>query len=172
MNLPEVKVRKDFTKIIDHLGYETGVEVGVCKGHNAAYLLDNSNLKVLYGVENWSVRGCWRSKGWAKKRMAQYGDRFVWSIGKSTVEAKKFEDESLDFVYVDANHGYKHHKRDLYAWYPKVRKGGMFAAHDYVVAKGCGVIKAADEFFEEIGRKFFLTEEDPNDVNISYWLIK
>lgn len=42
-----------------------------------------------------------------------------------------FEDESLDFVYIDANHKYEFVKKDLEMWYPKVRKGGVFAGHDY-----------------------------------------
>lgn len=42
-----------------------------------------------------------------------------------------FDDESLDFVYIDANHKYEFVKKDLEMWYPKVRKGGVFAGHDY-----------------------------------------
>jgi hypothetical protein len=42
------------------------------------------------------------------------------------------KNESLDFVYIDANHKYDAVKKDLELWYPKVRKGGVFAGHDYL----------------------------------------
>jgi hypothetical protein len=43
-----------------------------------------------------------------------------------------FQNESLDFVYIDANHSYEHVKKDLELWFPKVKKGGIFAGHDYI----------------------------------------
>ena len=43
-----------------------------------------------------------------------------------------FNDESLDFVYIDANHKYEYVKQDISLWYPKVRKGGIVAGHDYL----------------------------------------
>jgi hypothetical protein len=49
----------------------------------------------------------------------------------STDAVEFFDDESLDFVYIDANHKYDFVKQDLELWYPKVRKGGVFSGHDY-----------------------------------------
>ncbi len=43
-----------------------------------------------------------------------------------------FPDESLDFVFIDANHKYDYVKEDIETWYPKVRKGGLFCGHDYI----------------------------------------
>ena len=40
------------------------------------------------------------------------------------------EDESLDFVFIDADHSYNGVMRDVEAWAPKVRKGGMIIGHD------------------------------------------
>jgi hypothetical protein len=53
---------------------------------------------------------------------------------KTTSEfaANMIKNESLDFVYIDANHKYDAVKKDLELWYPKVRKGGVFAGHDYL----------------------------------------
>jgi len=64
-----------------------------------------------------------------------------------TVEASKdFADESVDFVFVDADHTYEGCKRDIQAWWPKVKKGGLMAGHDYNV-KWPGVVIAVDELF-------------------------
>jgi hypothetical protein len=52
-------------------------------------------------------------------------------IRKLSVEGSKhFEDNSLDFVYIDGNHDYKYVLEDLKAWYPKVKKGGYLCGDD------------------------------------------
>ena len=45
---------------------------------------------------------------------------------------KLFKDESLDFVYIDANHAYDFVKEDLEMWWPKIKKGGYICGHDYI----------------------------------------
>lgn len=56
-----------------------------------------------------------------------------------------YEDESLDFVFIDASHKYEDVKEDLKAWYPKVKKGGIFSGHDY--PSWSEVVRAVDEYF-------------------------
>jgi hypothetical protein len=46
--------------------------------------------------------------------------------------SKLFSDESLDFVYIDANHTYESVKQDIDDWYRKVKKGGLVMGHDYL----------------------------------------
>ena len=43
-----------------------------------------------------------------------------------------FEDESLDFIYIDANHAYDFVVEDINLWFPKLKKGGIFSGHDYL----------------------------------------
>ena len=50
---------------------------------------------------------------------------------KSVEAAEKFEDESLDFVYIDSSHDFNTVNDDLKAWFPKVKKGGIVAGDDY-----------------------------------------
>jgi len=42
-----------------------------------------------------------------------------------------FEDESLDFVYIDANHEFRYIAEDLCEWTKKVKKGGIVSGDDY-----------------------------------------
>jgi hypothetical protein len=44
---------------------------------------------------------------------------------------KLYEDESLEFVYIDADHSKKGIRADLNNWFPKVKKSGVLAGHDY-----------------------------------------
>lgn len=62
---------------------------------------------------------------------------------ESAAAATDFEDGSVDFVFIDANHSYEHVKADIQAWLPKVRQGGLLSGHDY--GEPCGVKQAVDE---------------------------
>jgi hypothetical protein len=173
MDFTEIITRNDFHKIIDHYDLKVGVEIGVGVGSNAMHLLDNSGIEILYGVDNWSVRSSSKAQKSTKDNLAEYGERFKMLEMRSLEAVELFEDESIDFVYIDGNHRYKPVVEDIKAWYPKVRKGGFFGGHDYVVARGCGVIKAVDDYFEAIDREFYLTREPiDTNVNISFWMIK
>ena len=63
----------------------------------------------------------------------------------SATAATRYDDGSLDFVFIDADHTYEAVKRDISAWWPKVKSGGVLAGHDY---DETGVKKAVDEFAE------------------------
>ena len=42
-----------------------------------------------------------------------------------------YEDNSLDFVFIDASHKYIDVKEDIINWLPKIRKGGILAGDDF-----------------------------------------
>ena len=66
-----------------------------------------------------------------------------------TVEAARHvPDGTLDFVFIDADHTYEGCKRDIEAWLPKVRSGGMISGHDY---NWPSVRQAVDEAFPTVG---------------------
>jgi hypothetical protein len=58
--------------------------------------------------------------------------------------------DSLDFVYIDANHLYGYVAMDLMQWAGKVKKGGFIAGHDYFHPYGSlscrGIAPAVDGF--------------------------
>ena len=56
----------------------------------------------------------------------------VVKIKSTTIDAvKRFLDNSLDLVYVDADHEYESVKEDINNWLPKIKKGGFIAGHDF-----------------------------------------
>jgi glycosyltransferase involved in cell wall biosynthesis len=53
------------------------------------------------------------------------------TVGDSAESASQFEDGSMDFIFIDAAHDYDSVVKDLAAWWPKLKEGGIFAGHDY-----------------------------------------
>jgi SAM-dependent methyltransferase len=53
-------------------------------------------------------------------------------IQKHSIPAsKQFEFQSVDVVYIDADHHYEAVKKDILHWLPKVKNGGVLCGHDY-----------------------------------------
>jgi len=106
------------------------VELGVWFGRSAAYMaveIVNSGKDIkLDVVDNFLKSPIER----ATNSLAEFN--FVKVIQSNTSEAAKFyNNESLDFVFVDADHSAKGVSRDIQAWLPKVKNGGVIAGHDY-----------------------------------------
>ena len=83
-------------------------------------------------------------------------DKKVKLIRKFSAEAMlDFEDNSIDWIYIDGNHSYEFVKEDLNGWWPKLKSGGYLCGDDYIDGKyqveelQFGIIKAVDEFKEE-----------------------
>ena len=77
--------------------------------------------------------------------------------------AASFPDDTLDWVYIDADHSYEGVKGDLDAFYRTVKSGGFLAGDDYRQAGWLwdGVVRAVDERCADltiIGSQFLLTK--------------
>lgn len=72
-------------------------------------------------------------------------------VRMTSLEASKlYEDESIDVVFLDAEHTYDAVKSDISAWLPKVKRGGYLSGHDYYWGQGQPVKKAVDEQLKSI----------------------
>jgi predicted O-methyltransferase YrrM len=136
------------------------VEVGVWKGMSACFMaveIINSGKDIKFDcVDTWDYVDTSN-----EINQHQFGELF--NIFSKNIEPVKnninivkslswdgalnYEDNSLDFVFIDAGHDYESVKKDLNAWYPKVKNGGIIAGHDYHY--DCGVFPAVNEFFED-----------------------
>ena len=71
--------------------------------------------------------------------------------------------ESDGYCYLDAEHTYSGVRGDLEAWWPKLRRGGLFAGNDYhagwVRPAGYyfGTKDAVDEFFVRADHRVYAT---------------
>lgn len=93
-------------------------------------------------------------------------DDFLWNIGKykdqitvhhsdSVAAAELFDDDSIDFCYLDADHKYHGIKRDINAWYPKVKWEGVLAGDDYTLDYP-GVVEAVNEFARDNNKSTYV----------------
>jgi hypothetical protein len=83
------------------------------------------------------------------KNMRQHAGLFAALRMDSVKAAKTFPDFSCSFVFIDACHEYKSVIKDIRAWLPKVKTGGIIAGHDYDFP---GVNKAVNESFKNVIR--------------------
>lgn len=135
--------------------YSKFVEVGVYSGASCAFLAQQLVYRgtrfELYAVDHWtelkpdSTETLWQDFV-DRIEQAKLGPYIAAFKGKSVEIATQFDDASMDFVFIDANHPYEDVKADIEAWLPKVRIGGMLAGHD-VLEPTCGVKQAVDEKF-------------------------
>lgn len=67
-----------------------------------------------------------------KKNIDESGLRtFIVPIkSNSVVAAQGFDDGSLDMIFIDGDHSFEGSYADLVAWYPKLKRGGIFLGHD------------------------------------------
>lgn len=98
-----------------------------------------------------------------KKNLSSVID-YINPIKMDSIEASKlYKDESLDFVFIDANHEYDFIRKDILTWLPKVKKGGYIGGHDY---NWPSVTKAVDEIFYEDKNTIFTTWLNKKKTNL------
>ena len=192
-----MKARTEIPALLNELGLTgEGVEIGVLEGDYSEFLLSNWQGKKLHLVDIWKTQpgnfqftvAKWDAMiAHVNQRLDRFRDRYLIHRMSSVDAAKQFADESLDFIYIDADHHLAAVVADLKAWYPKLKHGGLFSGHDYFLKIGrptmqkisgqwkavanLEVKKAVDAFASanQIA-KIELTEE--RDTNITWWWIK
>lgn len=73
--------------------------------------------------------------------------RLLKEYSYNTVDS--FVDNSIDFIYIDAEHTYEAVKQDLELYLPKLKDGGIIGGHDYHTERWPGVVKAVNEILGE-----------------------
>jgi hypothetical protein len=173
MSIPKGRREKVIENFARVNGWTRGAELGVWKGRTYKHLLTTLPNLTLIGVdlyapqvdsngpEKW-VPGEngheWDHEKYFREITEfrnQIGDRAMFYRMKTVEAANLVEDESLDFVFIDADHSFEGCNIDILTWAPKVKKGGYVMGHD-VYWKG--VNKAIRENFGDDYK------EEPDEV--------
>lgn len=187
--IKSIRIRDDIPMLVNYLELTgVGVEIGTQLGLYAQVILGGTFLDKLVLVDCWDLvqtpsqndSGITLEQNREVEKKVR--DRFQHHIesGKVKIEkgfsvevAERFEDDTLDFIYIDGDHSENAVFDDLNAWYPKLNSGGLMAGHDYInntpwVPIKFGVIEAVSRFRVELpDHEFFLTEDD----HIPSWIL-
>jgi predicted O-methyltransferase YrrM len=175
---------KFLLKLFEKHNPKRGAEIGVFEGDTSVELLKAFKNLTLYCVDPWANNTVFhqlmpKKHGRIlsadmrqvfklfKQRVKPYKDRVIIMRQNSIDAAKRVEDGSLDFAFIDGNHAYGFVKEDTLAWTPKVKIGGIICGDDYNPRKkNYGVIEAVNELFPDkfnVHRKsrvWYLTKEE------------
>ena len=136
-HIQDPATREELAEYFARLGLKKGAEIGVERGVYTEVLCQ-AGLKA-YAVDAWTAYKGYRDhvsqskldKFYenTKKRLAKYDCEVIKGFSMDIV--KKFENESLDWVYIDGNHEFQNVTNDIAEWSKKVKKGGIVAGHDF-----------------------------------------
>lgn len=120
--------------------FKVGVELGVDEGKLSRKICKANPQLKLYCVDAWENYDDYTDRLnkrdlpakflKAQERLKGYNVRFIRKYSMKAV--RKFKKESLDFVYIDANHNLPYVMDDIIYWSQRVRPGGIVAGHDWV----------------------------------------
>ncbi len=146
-----------------------GAEIGVERGRNSKSILKGLNIEKLYLIDVWvnydEIEHVWTNIYENYRhviRMFRKDKRVEIIKEYSEYAVHHIKKDSLDFVYIDANHSYKYVLKDIEIWITRVRKGGIIAGHDVSLKTGTfyEVLEAVRDFCYENKIVFYV--EDPD----------
>lgn len=173
----KLNTRKDFANLIKSQAYTKGVEVGVAAGQFTKYLLDNTpqafSMTMVDPFTNDNI-----DFKFPVDVAAKYNENHIKSgrcqikVMKSLDAAPLFEDNSLDFIYIDGLH--TDCAKDIAAWFPKLKEKGCIAGHDYHKKWQLEVYNAVNEFAEKTGLELKITgfdgaKDDGMEESVPSW---
>lgn len=142
--------RNHIAELFGELGFKVGAEIGVRTGEFSEVMcVANPGVK-MFCVDPWapyarvSQQRQDRYLRYCTKRLAAYDATLIKATSEEAVA--KFEDNSLDFVYIDGRHEFDYVILDLIKWSAKVRPGGIVSGHDYYQFYQGGVITAVNAY--------------------------
>ena len=200
-----LNTREGLGDLLEIEDFKTAIEIGVQSGAFSDKILRSwKSVEKYHLVDPWETQRNYEDvanvgQSEQDKLMNYVRDRFsiyegrVIQIRKYSQDAvSMFENGSIDFIFVDARHDYSAVLEDITLYWPKCRKGGIMAGHDYLYAAEAaktnqkwqiqgdgsshigGPRMAAEHFASSVGRELTITREMPtwNGVAFRSWLIR
>lgn len=133
--------REGLAELFSELDFKKGVEIGVYQGEYSEVLCQKNPNCEIYSIDPWQPHPDYtafikketfeNAYQMAQERLSKYPNSQM--IKKKSLDAvHDFEDESLDFIYIDGDHSFQACTDDIAEWSKKVKVGGIIAGHDYI----------------------------------------
>lgn len=177
-----IRNRIELAMYFNQLGFDKGAEIGVADGRYSEILCQKISGLELFSIDPWTpYEGNWRNTEYQKNAYLKAEDRLrkynVHLLAQTSLTAATdFQDESLDFVFIDGDHRFDPVMLDILLWAPKVRKGGIVAGHDYYEHKAGGVIPAVDAYVKAHNIQLNIIPRDEgahqDDKVPCWWFVK
>ena len=147
IDIPELIGAEGLAHLFAELGFKRGAEIGTDQGEYAELLCKTISDLELFCIDPWSSKAYEPNEQPESKEDQEYFNKRhqeaitrLWDyrlkcnlIRKTSMEAlEEFDDNSLDFVYIDGSHDFLNVTQDIHYWLKKVKSGGILAGHDYV----------------------------------------
>jgi hypothetical protein len=141
--------------VVDQLGKDiTAYELGCCEGVSTSLLC--RMFKKVVTIDAWEMAVdendydeltklfLITAEQTARQRLKDCDNvEIIKSL--SDKAAANILDGSIDFLYIDSAHDYENVKKEIQAWRPKIKSGGIIAGHDYKTI--FGVRRAVQDAF-------------------------
>jgi hypothetical protein len=168
-NLRESRIYSNRTAMLEALPIKMGgraLEIGVALGDFSRAIIDRMKPEVFYAADIFQmheVESHWGTPSTvlfnSMTHEEFFRDRFKSDpvnvlAGPSSQTLSQIEDESLDFIYVDAEHTYQPVKADGETGLRKLRSGGIMIFNDYTLfdqymGVSYGVVRAVNELINQ-----------------------
>lgn len=168
-HIENTKLVPNRARLLEHFPkHAMAAEVGVDEGRFSEKILAIAAPRVLHLIDPWD------SKRYGDGKMKAVGDKFKCEIsagqvvihrGRGVDVLREFDDDTFDWIYLDASHRYRDTLEELELCRLKVKDGGLIAGHDYAagnVDRGIryGVVEAVNEICNKYDyRLAYLTNE-------------
>jgi predicted O-methyltransferase YrrM len=149
-------------------GYKSFVEVGCKEGRTTGHILKTVPDSRVIAIDPWIVQEAnpndptketyesWDFKKIEAEFYANVGEEgrkrcdMMRMTSEEAANHWRHKDSQFDLVFIDALHDYESVMKDISLWWPKVRKGGVLAGHDFN-HKWPGVERAVADHFNLMG---------------------
>jgi hypothetical protein len=144
-----IRTRNDFGRFLNERELKrAAVEIGTHRAQWTVQFMSRWAGQKLWSVDCWSIPAGYERQAkflWTDDptRYADYRQavletendpRIILMKSTSQGAAPMFQDDVLDFVYLDGDHELPGFQNDLDLWWPKVKPGGILAGHDFICA--------------------------------------
>jgi len=135
----------------------TMIEIGSYMGESTMMLASSKLFKKIYAIDPHDGKepfNDYTGYDWefVKKEFhlnTRYFDNITLISDFNYNVVDMFDDESIDFIYIDADHEYDSVKRDIELYLPKLKKTGIIGGHDYNENLWEGVFHAVNDILGE-----------------------